>query len=233
MGEVVIVIGVGSIGQAIPRRVSAGKQVVLADLHEQNAHAAADVMRDAGFDVSTSTVDVSSRQSVHALVERATGLGDVTGLIHAAGVSPSQASPAMILEVDLLKPHRRTCPHNQRLGASESGTATVSGRRTPSGDPRERLHGPGWRCMDLTTVLHHLEAAFQDRAEFVRAVPGHRKSRTPFWTIWRKRRHDDRSTGGDSAKQNVPIPIDLRTGKEVKRCPVVPEVIVACRLPGQ
>jgi hypothetical protein len=87
--------------------------------------------------------------------------------------------------------------------------------------------------MDLTTVLHHLEAAFQDRAEFVRAVPGHRKSRTPFWTIWRKGRHDDRSTGGDSAKQNVPIHIDLRTGKEVKRCPVVPEVIVACRLPGQ
>jgi NAD(P)-dependent dehydrogenase (short-subunit alcohol dehydrogenase family) len=38
---------------------------------------------------------------VHALVETATGLGDVTGLIHAAGVSPSQASPETILKVDL------------------------------------------------------------------------------------------------------------------------------------
>jgi NAD(P)-dependent dehydrogenase (short-subunit alcohol dehydrogenase family) len=38
---------------------------------------------------------------VHALVETATGLGDVTGLIHAAGVSPTQASPATILKVDL------------------------------------------------------------------------------------------------------------------------------------
>ncbi|MGO9197630.1 MAG: SDR family oxidoreductase, partial [Acidimicrobiales bacterium] len=66
-----------------------------------NADAAAEVMRDAGFDVSTATVDVSSRESVHALVETATGLGDVTGLIHAAGVSPSQASPATILAVDL------------------------------------------------------------------------------------------------------------------------------------
>jgi NAD(P)-dependent dehydrogenase (short-subunit alcohol dehydrogenase family) len=58
-----------------------------------NADAAAEVMRDAGFDVSLATVDVSSRESVHALVETATGFGDVTGLVHAAGVSPSQGSP--------------------------------------------------------------------------------------------------------------------------------------------
>ncbi len=101
MSEVIVVIGAGSIGQAIARRVSAGKHVVLADLRDENADAAAEVMRDAGFDVSTATVDVSSRESVHALVETATGFGDVTGLIHAAGVSPSQASPATILAVDL------------------------------------------------------------------------------------------------------------------------------------
>jgi NAD(P)-dependent dehydrogenase (short-subunit alcohol dehydrogenase family) len=58
-------------------------------------------MHDAGFDVSTATVDVSSRESVHAVVETATALGDVTGLIHAAGVSPSQAPPEVILAVDL------------------------------------------------------------------------------------------------------------------------------------
>jgi KR domain len=58
-------------------------------------------MRNASFDVTTATVDVSSRESVHALVETATTLGDVTGVIHAAGVSPSQASPATILAVDL------------------------------------------------------------------------------------------------------------------------------------
>jgi NAD(P)-dependent dehydrogenase (short-subunit alcohol dehydrogenase family) len=74
---------------------------VLADLHRGNADAAAEVMRNAGFDVSTATVDVSSRESVHALVETATTFGDVTGVIHAAGVSPSQASPASILAVDL------------------------------------------------------------------------------------------------------------------------------------
>jgi NAD(P)-dependent dehydrogenase (short-subunit alcohol dehydrogenase family) len=101
MSNVIVVIGPGSIGQAIARRVSAGKHVLLADLRQANADAAAEVMSDAGFEVSTATVDVSSRESVHALVQAATALGDVTGVIHAAGVSPSQASPGTILSVDL------------------------------------------------------------------------------------------------------------------------------------
>jgi NAD(P)-dependent dehydrogenase (short-subunit alcohol dehydrogenase family) len=101
MTDVIVVIGAGSIGQAIARRVSAGKHVLLADLNQQNADAAAKVLNDAGFEVSTATVDVSSRESVHALIQTATALGDVTGVIHAAGVSPTQASPATILKVDL------------------------------------------------------------------------------------------------------------------------------------
>ncbi len=101
MREVIVAIGAGQIGQAIARRIGAGRHVLLADLRQENADAAAEVLADAGFDVSTTTVDVSSRSSVHALVEAATALGDVTGVIHAAGVSPSQASVEMILAVDL------------------------------------------------------------------------------------------------------------------------------------
>jgi len=101
MSDVTVVIGAGQIGQAIARRVSAGKHVLLADLHKANADAAAEVLANAGFDVSTATVDVSSRESVHALAETAAALGDITGVIHAAGVSPSQAKPGAILAVDL------------------------------------------------------------------------------------------------------------------------------------
>ena len=101
MSEVTVVIGAGSIGQAIARRISAGRKVLLADLHQGNAEAAAEVMSDAGFEVSTATVDVSQCASVRQLAETAARLGDVTGVIHAAGVSPSQASPATILAVDL------------------------------------------------------------------------------------------------------------------------------------
>ena len=101
MTHVTVVIGAGSIGQAIARRVSAGKHVLMADLRQVNADAAAKVLSEAGFVVSTSVVDVSSRESVRALVKTATALGDVTGVIHAAGVSPTQAAPATILSVDL------------------------------------------------------------------------------------------------------------------------------------
>lgn len=99
--KTVVVIGAGSIGQAIARRVSAGKHILLADLRKENAEAAAKILSEAGFEVSTATVDVSSRGSVHALVENATAIGEVTGVIHAAGVSPTQATPATILKVDL------------------------------------------------------------------------------------------------------------------------------------
>lgn len=58
-------------------------------------------MSEAGFDVSTMTVDISSRKSIQAVVKQATSLGDVTGLVHAVGVSPSQQPPEVILKVDL------------------------------------------------------------------------------------------------------------------------------------
>src|SRR5208337_3530789 len=101
MAEVIVVIGAGHIGQAIARRVGVAKHVLLADMRLENANAAAEVMANAGYEVSVATVDASSRDAVHALVEKGRGIGDVTGLIHAAGVSPSQASPATILSVDL------------------------------------------------------------------------------------------------------------------------------------
>jgi NAD(P)-dependent dehydrogenase (short-subunit alcohol dehydrogenase family) len=101
MKTVTVVLGAGLIGQAIARRVSTGKHVLLADLRQENADAAAKVLSDAGFEVSSATVDVSSRQSVHALVETAMKIGAITGVIHAAGVSPTQAAPETILKVDL------------------------------------------------------------------------------------------------------------------------------------
>ena len=101
MTDVVALIGSGSIGQAIARRVGAGKHVLVADLREENASAAAKTLSEAGFLVTIEQVDVSSRAAVQALVEKSASLGPITGLIHAAGVSPSQASPATILKVDL------------------------------------------------------------------------------------------------------------------------------------
>jgi NAD(P)-dependent dehydrogenase (short-subunit alcohol dehydrogenase family) len=105
----------------------------------QNAAAAAKVMSEAGFEVSTATVDVSSRSSVHSLVQKAVALGDITGLIHAAGVSPTQAAPATILHVDLYG----TAVVLEEVGnvIAEGGSGIViasqSGHRLPSLTPEQ------------------------------------------------------------------------------------------------
>lgn len=99
--DVVVVVGAGLIGQAIARRVGPGKKIVLADLRRENADAAVEVFLNAGFDAEAATVDAASRESVQALAALAARLGDVKAVIHAAGVSPSQAPVAVILRVDI------------------------------------------------------------------------------------------------------------------------------------
>jgi NAD(P)-dependent dehydrogenase (short-subunit alcohol dehydrogenase family) len=101
MSDVIVVIGAGSIGQAIARRIGAGRRIVLADLRRDTAESVAGLMSDAGFQVHPSTVDVTSRASVEALAHEAAALGRIGALIHSAGVSPSSASPGLILKVDL------------------------------------------------------------------------------------------------------------------------------------
>jgi NAD(P)-dependent dehydrogenase (short-subunit alcohol dehydrogenase family) len=172
LGDVIVVIGAGSIGQAIARRVSAGKKVVLADLDQGNADAAAEVLSNAGFEVTTMTVDVSSRQSIHALVKTATAGGEVTGVIHAAGVSPSQASPETILAVDLYGTAVLLEEFGNVIACGGAGVviASQSGHRLPALTPEqnkalattpadELLALPMLRPGQITDSLHAYQLA--------------------------------------------------------------------------
>jgi NAD(P)-dependent dehydrogenase (short-subunit alcohol dehydrogenase family) len=102
MSEVLVVIGVGGMGLAIARRLGAGKAVLLADFNDDTLTAAAEALRTDGHSVVTWVVDVSSQESVAALAHEAAKLGRVTQVAHTAGLSPTQASAAAILAVDLL-----------------------------------------------------------------------------------------------------------------------------------
>ena len=99
--QVAVLVGAGSIGQAIIRRVSAGKHVVLADYSLEHAEQAAKTLENAGFECSTIQCDLGSKEDILKLVEFATNKGYVTNVVNAAGVSPSQAPVAEILRVDL------------------------------------------------------------------------------------------------------------------------------------
>jgi len=99
--EVVVLFGAGAIGEAIVRRVSAGRKLLLADYSEDKLLKMKKELSEAGFSVETIKADLSSRDSIKEVVAKAQSLGDIMGLVNAAGVSPSQASAEQVLKVDL------------------------------------------------------------------------------------------------------------------------------------
>lgn len=101
MKKVMLWAGAGQIGMAIARRMGYDMKIVVGDRKMENAEAAAKIMNEAGFDVIPVAMDLSSRESIQAMIAEGQKYGDITMLVNAAGVSPSQASVETILKVDL------------------------------------------------------------------------------------------------------------------------------------
>lgn len=99
--KVMLLTGAGQIGMAIARRMGYGMKIVIGDKKPENAQAIAKIMNDAGFDVVPVEMDLSSRASIQNIIAEAQKYGDITMLVNAAGVSPSQAPIEAILKVDL------------------------------------------------------------------------------------------------------------------------------------
>lgn len=101
MKEVMILSGAGQIGMAIARRMGYGKRIIIGDKSLKKAEEVATIMNQAGFDCLPLEMDLASRTSILHMIDEAKKYGDITMLINAAGVSPSQASIKTILQVDL------------------------------------------------------------------------------------------------------------------------------------
>ena len=99
--DVLILTGAGQIGMAIARRMGYGKKIVVGDKKPENAEDIARIMNNAGFDAIPVEMDLSSRASILSLIAEARKYGEISMLVNAAGVSPSQASIETILKVDL------------------------------------------------------------------------------------------------------------------------------------
>jgi len=99
--DVMLWAGAGQIGMAIARRMGYGKKIIVGDKKLENAQAIAKIMNEAGFDVVPMEMDLSSRDSILRLIAEGQKYGEITMLINAAGVSPSQAPVEAILRVDL------------------------------------------------------------------------------------------------------------------------------------
>ncbi|WP_294550753.1 SDR family oxidoreductase [uncultured Pseudoflavonifractor sp.] len=101
MKNVMILTGAGQIGMAIARRMGYGMKIVIGDKKMENAQRISRTMNEAGFDTVAREMDLSSRDSIKALIAQAQSYGPITMLVNAAGVSPSQAPIEAILKVDL------------------------------------------------------------------------------------------------------------------------------------
>ena len=132
--SVVVLVGSGSIGQVIARRVGAGRHVVLADLRLEAAETAAKLLEDAGFETSAVAADLSSRDSLLALIDHARSFGPIANVINAAGVSPSQAPVETILKVDLYGTSVLLEEFGKAIAEGGSGVviSSQSGHRLPA-----------------------------------------------------------------------------------------------------
>ena len=99
--DVMLVTGAGQISMAIARRCGFGKKIILGDKNMDNCKTIAKIMTDAGFDVETVQMDLSSRESILSMIAKGQEYGDIKYLVNGAGVSPSQAPIEAILKVDL------------------------------------------------------------------------------------------------------------------------------------
>ena len=99
--EVMLVTGAGQISLAIARRIGFGKKIILGDKNIENANTIAKIMNEAGYDVVPFEMDLSSRESILAIIAEAQKYGEIRYMVNGAGVSPCQAPIEAILKVDL------------------------------------------------------------------------------------------------------------------------------------
>ena len=99
--DVMILTGAGQIGMAIARRMGAGMKIVIGDKKLENSQNTSQIMNEAGSDAVPVEMDLSSRKSILGVISEAQKYGEISMLVNAAGVSPSQAPVEAILKVDL------------------------------------------------------------------------------------------------------------------------------------
>lgn len=137
--KVMILTGAGQIGMAIARRMGYGMKIVIGDKNIGNAEAVADTMNKAGYDAVAVETDISSRESVQALIDTARGCGEISMLVNAAGVSPSQAPIGTILKVDLYGTAMLLEEVGKVIAPGGTGVtiSSQSGHRMPALTPEE------------------------------------------------------------------------------------------------
>ncbi len=135
--DVVVVIGCGGMGAAVVRRIGTEATVVLADTDRDALSAVATELRGEGLELVTMDVDVSEADSVVELAGSSASHGRIAAVVHTAGLSPAQATPAEIVRVDLVGTAHVLDAFGRVIGAGGAGVCIASMAGTMASLPAE------------------------------------------------------------------------------------------------
>ncbi|MEH7246248.1 SDR family oxidoreductase [Neobacillus niacini] len=92
----------GGMGMAITEKFKDKGRLLLADVSLDRLREVSRGLAATGMDVEIMECDVTNKIHIQRLVERTKELGNFTGLIHTAGISPQMGTPEQIMKVNLI-----------------------------------------------------------------------------------------------------------------------------------
>ncbi len=188
--DVISLLGAGSMGTAIVRRIASGKKILLGDISEKNLEQVKHELQYSGYDVETCIVNALDKESVEAFAEKAASLGSVKYFIDTAGASPSQASPEHILKLDMVGTGYAVDAFGKVMAAGGAGLIISSQtgymHRLPDEVELEILSTP---TDELMNVAYIKETATQSGIAYMIAKRvNHLQAQKAAATTWKERR---------------------------------------------
>ncbi len=228
---VVALLGAGSMGTAIVRRIGAGKKILLGDISEKALTRVCDDFRHCGYDAETMQVNALEKESVEAFAQKAAQLGPVMYFIDTAGASPNQASPEHIIDLDMVGTGYAVDAFGEVM--EEGGAGLIISSQAaymypiPNDIELQLVNTPTEKLKDVPFIQ---EVAMQDsgRAYMIAKRLNHLQAQRGAATSWCKRRarintispgvivtplaYDEFRAGGDGYQAMIDASSARRTG---------------------
>ena len=188
--EVIALLGAGSMGTAIVRRIAAGRKIVFGDISEANLERVSKEFQYSGYDVDTCIVNALDKDSVEAFAKKAASLGKVMYFIDTAGASPNQASPEHILKLDMVGTGYAVDAFGEVMAEGGAGLIISSQTgymlRIPDEVEKEILATPTDQLMDIKYIQE--TATRSGLAYMIAKRVNHLQAMKAAATTWRERR---------------------------------------------
>ena len=189
--QVVALLGAGSMGTAIVRRIGAGKKILLGDISEKALERVSEDLRRSGYDVETMVVNALQKESVNAFAQKAAELGPVMYFIDTAGASPNQANPEHIVDLDMVGTGYAVDAFGEVMAAGGAGLIISSQAAYMYPIPNEvEVQLVRTPTEELKNVPFIQEVAMQNSgfAYMIAKRLNHLQAQRAAATTWRKRR---------------------------------------------